>query len=642
MVGIGLSGLLCVPCCWRCCWPKGQPLPFSNRAWPIYFSMLGFLLLWWATMPTLWFYYSPISTCSPLWMRSAPPDRVATSMAEWEGFWCTRHCGERELLHPTSVTEVSAALAGAASLRVVGSGHSATDVQCPDPGGIVVSIDGLCTQGHVNGTTMLATLSAGCTIRATQEWLMGQGYQLVGYGSILSQTIAGALATSLHGEFTGASFGDNLVGLKAVLADGSTRQLPVGDPEVHAWVGSMGELGVVVEATMRVLPTLRVVCETRRGSQADAMAALQDTSLTMVVVDTLIGAESGTGPFAIRTCREINSSHTGEPIVVDSLPDGTVGLFYETYGLSMLRLASTLPLVRGPIVGAFLLAAPHGPHEQNALDASFNSAKGIYNVYPHSEVAVPVEHCPTLLNRMRTEAERLGVAYILAIKIVPPSQAWRTWATNRSCTINIDFYDFGHGDSVTRDLEFRAFTEGLAVDQLGGGMHLGKMWVRPNRQQLLRNAPHAAEFEALRQSLDPTGKLQNEHTRATHGDGECSISPLPVELDTRSAVWRGFVWAGVGLSVVISLAACWTCARASSRREPTLLTKRKEEVCTVRSNSPFLNTPLRFPHNVHIPCSPVHSSRPKHIPHAPLSIWYQLSYMNDTVAQPTQEPNRPA
>jgi len=219
-------------------------------------------------------------------------------------------------------------------------------------------------------------------------------------------------------------------------------------------------------------------------------------------------------------------------------------------------------MVRGPMVGGFLLAAAHEAHEENAIDASLYSAKGTYNVYPHSELAVPMEHCMQLLDSMRTEVERQGLAYILAIKVVPPSMAWRTWAVRRSCAINLDFYDFGQGDSVSKDLAFRAFTEQLVVKQLGGGLHLGKMWVQPDRQQLLLNAPRAGDFERLRLSLDPTGKLQNEHTRATHGDGTCSISPLPAELDTRAGLWRAFIWTGVAVSLLLSFAACGTYAWA--------------------------------------------------------------------------------
>ena len=578
-IGLALSGLLCVPCCWRYCWPRGQPLPHS-KAWAIYFTALGLVFLLWAITPILWFTYSPISVCSPLWMRSAPPDREATTMTQWEGFWCTRTCGESALLHPSTIAEVSSHLSTATSLRVVGSGHSATDLQCPDPGGIVMSIDGLCAFIGLlpdgNGG-QLARFSGGCTISATQKWLMGQGYQLVGYGAIMSQTVAGALATSLHGEFTNHSFGDNLVGVKAVLADGSIRDV-VGD-EVQAWAGSMGELGVMVEVTMRVWPTIRVLCETRRGAQAEAMDALYSMEYTMVVVDHIIGADTGDGPFAIRTCYETASSSTGQPIHTTNMPDGTVSLMYETYGLSMLRLASSLPTVRGPMVGGFLLAAAHPPHEENALDASMNSAKGTYNVYPHSEYAVPMEHCNEFLDRMRTEAERLGVAYILAIKVVAASPGWRTWAVTRSCSINLDFYAFGLGDSVAKDLELRAFCETMAVNEYGGGLHLGKMWVRPDRQALLHNAPRAGDFETLRLSLDPTDKLQNEHTRATHGDGECNIPPVPAELDTRSNVWRAFLWTAVAVSLILAFTACGTYAWAYRKRamEPKLVPARKTD-----------------------------------------------------------------
>lgn len=578
LVGVSISGLPCVPCCWRFCWPRGQSLPFNDKSWTVYFPLLGFLLLWWTITPILWLYYSPISTCSPQWMRSAPPDREATSMTQWEGFWCTRLCGESAIAHATSIRDVSTSLVRATSVRVVGSGHSATDVQCPDPGGLVMSIDMLCGYLNLSRAEGLATFSAGCTILETQKRLLAQGYQLIGYGAILSQTVAGALATSLHGAYTNSSFGDNLVGLKAVLANGTVREIAVGDEEIHAWVGSLGELGVIVEVTMRVLPTMRVKCETRRGNQAKAMDALHSKNYAMVVVDTIVGADMGDEPFVIRTCFEAVSVRTGDPIVVGTPPDGSVGMLYETYGLSMLRLASQLPLVRGPMVGGFVLAAPRALHEENAVDETLHSTKGTYNVHPHSELAVPVAYCNDLLDRIRTEAQRAGLAYILAIKVVPASRAWRTWATNRSCTINLDFYDFGQTDSVTRDLQFRAFTEDVAVDEMGGGMHLGKMWVRPNRSELLRNAPRAAEFERLRQILDPTDKLQNDHTRSTHGDGQCTV-PLPIELDIRSAVWRGFVWAGVALSTVIAVAVCLTFIWAHCRdnRTRTLPTPKEED-----------------------------------------------------------------
>jgi xylitol oxidase len=575
IIGVGLSGLTCTLCCWRFCWPRGQPLPLKDRTYPSAAVALVIVMALWSVVIVLWFVNSPISVCSPLLMRSAPPDREATSMHNWEGFWCTRHCGESAILHPGSVAEVAEQLASATSLRVVGSGHSATDLQCPDPGGLVMSIDGLCAFGGIDaaGSEIHATFSAGCTISKTQQWLMAQGLQLVGYGAIMSQTVAGALATSLHGEFTAFSFGDTLVNATAVLADGTLRTV-YGD-EVGAWVGSMGELGVVVEVAMRVFPTMRVRCETRHGLQADALAAMADETVDMLVVDSVVG--TGERSLAIRTCREVQESvHAGEPIRVDAFPDGTLGLVYETFGLAMLRLLSTVPMVKGSLARGFLLAAPRALHEENAVDASFSSAKGMFNVYPHSEFAVPMERCAAALDLIRAEAERLGLAYIIAIKVVAANKAWRTWAVNRSCSVNLDFYDFGHGDSVQLDLSFRTFAETLAVD-MGGGLHLGKMWVRPDRQELLANAPRADEFEALRQSLDPTGKLQNEHTRATHGDGVCSISPLPVELDARSGVWRAFVWLGVGVSLVLAFAACVTCgqAYAASAPEPKLVPQKE-------------------------------------------------------------------
>lgn len=555
VIGVGLSGLWCVPCFPKRCCSEGGPR--SKRLWGAYFAALLTILLLWSAVPLLWFVYSPISVCSPLLLRSAPPDREATTMSQWEGFWCTRLCGESLLAHPSTVEQIRDLVATATSLRVVGSGHSVTDLQCPEEGGVVMSIDSLCSFGPLDKEAQLARFSTGCTIRDVQVWLLRSGYQLIGYGAILSQTVGGALATSLHGEFTQASFGDTLVSLKAVLANGTVAEFD-GD-EVHAWVGSMGELGVMVQVSMRVWPTMRVLCQTRRGTQSDAEAALKDPIVTMLVINTLIGADAGDDAFSLRTCRTFNSSRTGESIDVEGLPDGTLGFVYETYGLSMLRLFSKNSLVRGPLTSNILLGSEEPLHEENAADSALHSAKGIYNVYPHSEIAVPMGVCMQFLDGVRGEAERLGVAYSLAIKVVPPSRAWRTWAAHKSCSINFDFYDFGHGDSVERDLRFRAFTEDLAVDLLGGGLHLGKMWVRPKRYELLQNAPRASEFEQLRKELDPTGKFQNEHTRAMHADGQCDTPPVPVTLDERSTVWRVSLWIGVAASVLTAIVSCATC-----------------------------------------------------------------------------------
>jgi len=572
--GILLSGLLCAQC-YRCRYGcqdqsrwKYNTLPQQTRCDQALFCKIwtaAFLLVLtlWTLAVVLWFSWSPISVCSSQWMHSSPPDRQATDMESWEGFWCTRPCKDSTLVHASTVAEVSAAIRAASTVRVVGSGHSVTDLQCPDPGGVVLSIDGLCAFGSVEKRVdgrVVATFSAGCSIYNVQRWLVDQGYQLIGYGAIMSQTVAGALATSLHGEYTACSFGDNLISLVAVLASGEVVVVPEETDEVFAWVGSMGELGVVVEVAMRVWPTMRVICETRRTGRGEAEAALVDHTLDILEIDTLVGASPKEEPYVVRTCREVASPITGSPIATTTQSSGAMGLLYETFGLTALRLMSTLTWVRSSVAASLLLDSSKPPQEEYAVDRAFSSAEGLFNVHAHSEIAVPMEHCFYALDRLRTEARRLSLAYAMVVKVLAPSRAWRTWAAKRSCSINIDFYDFGHADSVDRDLYFRGFAENLAVDQLSGGLHLGKMWVRPDRWQLLKNAPRVADFEQLRQRLDPNDKFQNEHTRAIHGDGRCKTEPIPTELDARSALWRTSIWCAFVLSVFVCIGSCVFCA----------------------------------------------------------------------------------
>ena len=552
--------LACIPC--RLC---GRQRLARSRT--IVWAVSTIVVVLWSSTTVLWFANSPSSTCSPRWMRSSTPSRRTESSESWSGFWCVEPCAGANFVRASTRDEVAAAVRAASSLRVVGSGHSTTALQCPDEGGTILSIDGFCDtyalsvdERSVFGEIVSeVTAPGGCTIEHVQRWLIDRGLELRGYGAIMSQTIAGGLATSLHGEHTSSSFGDHLVGLVAITADGST--IEVDDDTRFAWVGATGELGVVVEATLRVWPTSRVLCDRQYGSNDDVESVLYDLSVYMTSIDTII--EDGSGGdidprFSIRVCREVVTNLTGGVVVLGTPPSGATALLFETFGTVVLRLFSRLEIVR-KITSRILLAPVEDLNEAYAVEHIFAATDGIFNAHAHSEIALPLDSCIVGLDALRSEAKRRKAAYNVAVKVVAAGKGWRTWAPVRSCSINLDFYDFGAFDSVANDLSFRRFAENLAVDELGGGMHAGKMWVHENASFLMQNNGMQAEFEALRQSLDPSGFFQNSDTRSRHGVGVCEIPRISSKLDDRAAIWRGFFWASVFVSVLASFYTCFDC-----------------------------------------------------------------------------------
>jgi decaprenylphospho-beta-D-ribofuranose 2-oxidase len=90
-------------------------------------------------------------------------------------------------------------------------------------------------------------------------------------------TIGGAIASDIHGKnhHVDGSFGAHVDEITIVLADGSRRSItPVSDPSLWwATIGGMGLTGIVVEATVRLIPieTSRCLVHTERVPNLDGL-----------------------------------------------------------------------------------------------------------------------------------------------------------------------------------------------------------------------------------------------------------------------------------------------------------------------------------------------------------------------------------
>ena len=160
---------------------------------------------------------------------------------------------------PTSnaevVDEVRAAAAAGSRIRMVGSGHSFTDIAATD--GTLLSPAALASVRSVDLAAGRATVEAGMRLCDLNETLAAHGAALTNMGDIAVQTLAGATQTGTHGTGrASACLAAQIQQLELVLADGSVVTCSRDeDPDLFdAARAGLGAFGVVTAITMAVEP----------------------------------------------------------------------------------------------------------------------------------------------------------------------------------------------------------------------------------------------------------------------------------------------------------------------------------------------------------------------------------------------------
>lgn len=182
-----------------------------------------------------------------------------------------------DVLTPGTVDEVAAQVKDAShagrKIKVVGSGHSFTDIALADDRRMVlhrlsdlVSIDG-----------PLVTVQAGMPLSRLNALLAEHGLAMPNLGDIDEQTVAGAISTGTHG--TGAkhsTIASCVEAVKLVNGAGEIVTIGPGDPLLPAARVSLGALGILVEVTLRCTGAFTLLADERPMALSDVLAGLDE------------------------------------------------------------------------------------------------------------------------------------------------------------------------------------------------------------------------------------------------------------------------------------------------------------------------------------------------------------------------------
>lgn len=439
-------------------------------------------------------------------MATATSDRTATAapaVPTWKNWGGNQGCSPLSLERPANeeqlVSLVRAAAVANERLKVVGAGHSFTDIACTD--GRMVSLDNY--SGILDVDTQASTIKveAGITIARLGETLARHGLAQPNLGDIAYQSIAGAISTATHG--TGRRLGNiatQVLAMSLVTADGKVVECSAtenADIYNAARVG-IGALGVVSTVTLQCVPafTLRSVQTPRPLDEVlesiDQLTAENDHFEFFWV------------PHSDRVLA-IANNRTDDP----PRPPGRVSAYYndmlmENHAFGLVQRLGRARNGWIPSLGRFTASLLSHREVVDLSHRVFANERIVHFV--EMEYALPREALVDAVREVRAMIDRKGlrISFPVEVRVAAGDDIWLSTATGRDTS-----YVAVH---VFQGLPFEEYFREVEAIMNGheGRPHWGKMHYQ-TAETLRPLYPHWDDFIKVRDRLDPEGRFANDY-----------------------------------------------------------------------------------------------------------------------------------
>ena len=427
---------------------------------------------------------------------------------EWTNWAGNQRCRPALVERPRTEDEVAAVVRRAAAdgrrVKVVGSGHSFTDIATTD--GVLVDLRHLTGIVRVDADQGLVTVRAGTTLAELNRLLAARGLALPNLGDIAYQTVAGATSTGTHG--TGRRFGNlssGIVGLRLVDGAGEVRVgAPDDDAELLA-VGrvGLGALGILTELTLRCVPAFNLHA-IEEPVRVDAVLAEWEEILDREDHFEFFWVPN-TG-WAL-TKRNRRTTERVQPrsrwlrwrteVLYDNLAFGLANRVARRRPSLTRRLGKALPSA--------------GRVEYTEPSAQVFASPRHVRFY-EMEYAVPLAAVPEALGRVRAfvAEERIPLLFPVEVRAVAADDIPLSPAHGRETG-----YLAVH---VYRGTPFERYFEGVEaiMGELDGRPHWGKLHFL-DAAELAPRYPEWARFQTARRRLDPDGRFANAYLERVLG-----------------------------------------------------------------------------------------------------------------------------
>lgn len=427
----------------------------------------------------------------------------------WAG---TASAQPRAWIAPQNEAEIADVLSRAGragrTVKVVGAGHSWSDIACSD--GHLLQLDRMQRVVRVDHAKQQITVQAGIRLHRLVAAMAQHGMTLPVIGSVTQQSIAGAIATGTHGSAPGLGcLSSRVAGLRLVLADGRVVSASLDENRdlLHAAQVHIGALGVLSEVTLATVPAFHLREEQRVQPFDDVLRDLPQ------IIDSAPYVKLWWLPHcdSILLSRCYPTTQASDLSRVSHFLDEKVVNRWLFSGI--LRWASLRP-ADIPRVNQVVAAAYFRPRTRHGPNTSVLPVP-MPPIHEETEYAFPRKHAAAALSGLRDliARQRLRINFPAELRFVAADAAWLspTGGQDSAC---LGAY-IGCGMGRDRADYFAAFEE--LMTSLSARPHWGKQF-SVGKDYLQRVYPGFDRFVALRQTLDPQRVFQNDFLRRTLGD----------------------------------------------------------------------------------------------------------------------------
>jgi L-gulono-1,4-lactone dehydrogenase len=431
--------------------------------------------------------------------------RLRRPRSGWRNWAGNQTCDPSATAYPGTDAELAAivkrAAAGGQPVKVVGTGHSFTDIACTD--GLQVGLRHYGRVLDVDREAGLVVAQAGVKLSFLNEVLAVRSLGLENLGDIAYQTIAGAISTGTHG--TGVGFGGlatQVVGLDLITADGTI--VPCGpnqEPEIfQAARVSLGAVGVLSTVTLQCVPAFN-------------LHAVEEPMELGHVLGHLDEYVSGNDHFEFFWLPHTNYVFTKRNNRTDR-PVGGRGRFgyfrdrilMENGGFGAMCRAGRMRPTMIPRLNRMVakLAASRADYVERSYRV-FASPRYVH--FYEMEYSIPIGRVGAALAQVTEWVNRTGVTvnFPVEVRFVAADDIPLSTATARtSAYIAVHVYR-----GMPYEQYFRAVE--AIMEPLGGRPHWGKLHYQ-SAATLAGRYPQWEQWQAVRRRLDPRGTFANAYT----------------------------------------------------------------------------------------------------------------------------------